>query len=184
MPVSLKVTYKKLWLLLNLGCIFIGHGLYSDFRQINIHVPDTQVIDTVKLFLKEDYHLKLSLLAQYFLREEIQTGNHDSIEDARSALRLWRKYQEFEAKGTVKQMIDEVYDYRRKQAYDPSRVKKGHPRRGANGGTSSADCGWLAATGRMTPSGRATPDFGSRPATPLARGKGRDTDVGFESPLK
>lgn len=33
--VSLKVAYKKLWILLNLGCIFVGHGLLKDFRIIS-----------------------------------------------------------------------------------------------------------------------------------------------------
>ncbi len=32
--VPLKIAYKKLWLLLNLGCIFVGHGLIKDFRNI------------------------------------------------------------------------------------------------------------------------------------------------------
>lgn len=33
--VSLKVAYKRLWILLNLGCVFIGHGLLKDFRIIS-----------------------------------------------------------------------------------------------------------------------------------------------------
>lgn len=33
--VPLKVAYKKLWLLLNSGCIFVGHGLVKDFRTIS-----------------------------------------------------------------------------------------------------------------------------------------------------
>lgn len=33
--VSLKVAYKRLWILLNLGCIFVGHGLLKDFRIIS-----------------------------------------------------------------------------------------------------------------------------------------------------
>ena len=31
----LKVVYKKLRLLVDLGCIFIGHGLSKDFRIIS-----------------------------------------------------------------------------------------------------------------------------------------------------
>lgn len=33
--VSLKVAYKRMWILLNLGCTFIGHGLLKDFRIIS-----------------------------------------------------------------------------------------------------------------------------------------------------
>jgi PAB-dependent poly(A)-specific ribonuclease subunit 2 len=35
--VPLKVAYKKLRLLVDLGCIFIGHGLSKDFRTISEH---------------------------------------------------------------------------------------------------------------------------------------------------
>lgn len=34
--VPLKVAYKKLRLLVDLGCIFIGHGLAKDFRTISL----------------------------------------------------------------------------------------------------------------------------------------------------
>ncbi|KAK0628889.1 ubiquitin carboxyl-terminal hydrolase-domain-containing protein [Bombardia bombarda] len=37
--VSLKVAYKKIWVLLNLGCRFLGHGMQGDFRVINIQPP-------------------------------------------------------------------------------------------------------------------------------------------------
>lgn len=33
--VSLKVAYKRMWILLNLGCTFVGHGLLQDFRIIS-----------------------------------------------------------------------------------------------------------------------------------------------------
>ncbi|KAJ4359488.1 poly(A)-specific ribonuclease [Didymosphaeria variabile] len=109
--VSLKHAYKKLWLLLNLGCTFIGHSLANDFRTINIHVPKSQTIDTVDLFFKPQLHRKLNLkfLAWCVLKEEIQGGMHDSIEDAVTALKLWRKYQEFVDAGVLEQMLNDVY---------------------------------------------------------------------------
>ncbi|KAI9848000.1 MAG: poly(A)-specific ribonuclease [Thelocarpon superellum] len=109
--IPLKIAYKKLWLLLNLGCIFVGHGLPKDFRTINMHVPKGQVIDTVDLFFIKARQRKLSLrfLAWFLLREDIQTETHDSIEDARTALKLYRKYQEFDDAGVLENIILDIY---------------------------------------------------------------------------
>ncbi|KKY24389.1 putative pab-dependent polyspecific ribonuclease subunit pan2 [Phaeomoniella chlamydospora] len=72
--VPLKVAYKKLWLLLNLGCVFVGHGLASDFRKINIQVPKSQTVDTQYLYLQPGKNRRLSLryLAWAVFREYIQ----------------------------------------------------------------------------------------------------------------
>lgn len=109
--VPLKAAYKKLWLLLHLGCVFVGHGLPKDFRIINIYVPKSQVVDTVELFFIRARQRKLSLrfLAWYVLREEIQLDSHDSIEDARTALRLWRKYLEFVDAGVFERILADIY---------------------------------------------------------------------------
>lgn len=113
--VSLKAVYKKLWVLLNLGVQFIGHGLKSDFRIINMHVPESQVIDTQELFsLGSRARRKLSLrfLAWLILKEDIQQNSdegHDSIEDAQTALKLWRKYLEYMDAGILENMIDEIW---------------------------------------------------------------------------
>lgn len=119
--VPLKVAYKKLWLLLNLGCIFVGHGLSKDFRMISIKPRKHQVIDTVDLFYIRARQRKLSLryLAWYLLKEDVQANNHDSIEDARTALRLWRKYEEFRDAGLVETILDEVYREGKKWGYKP-----------------------------------------------------------------
>lgn len=113
--VSLKEVYKKLWVLLNLGCKFIGHGLSSDFRTINIHVPEIQVIDTQDLYsLGQRSQRKLSLrfLAWLLLQEDIQQNaiaGHDSIEDARTALKLWRRYLEYVEEGSLEDVKDEIW---------------------------------------------------------------------------
>lgn len=107
----LKLVYKKMWILLNRGCKFLGHGLKQDFRVINIHVPKSQVIDTIDLlFLKSRLRkLSLSFLAWHLLRETIQLETHDSIEDARTALKLYRKYLEFEDAGILDAMLQDIY---------------------------------------------------------------------------
>lgn len=109
--VPLKVAYKKLWLLLNLGCSFLGHGLKQDFRVINIHVPKAQVIDTAEFFFVAARLRKLSLafLAWYLLKEDIQQETHDSIEDARTALKLYGKYLEFVDAGVLEMMLQDIY---------------------------------------------------------------------------
>lgn len=118
--VTLQTSYKKLWLLLNLGCVFIGHGLYNDFRTINIRVPDSQVIDTVDIYFKpRQRKLSLKFLAWYLLDSAVQTGNHDSIEDAKTALRLYQKYGELKEKGIYERTLDELYNEGRKWNYKP-----------------------------------------------------------------
>ncbi|KAI1347977.1 PAB-dependent poly(A)-specific ribonuclease subunit PAN2 [Xylaria sp. FL0043] len=109
--VPLKIAYKKIWILLNLGCKFLGHGLKQDFRVINIYVPKAQVIDTSDLFFIKTRLRKLSLqfLAYTVLKEDIQQHTHDSIEDARTALRLYRKYQEYAEAGILETMLQEIY---------------------------------------------------------------------------
>ncbi|KAL2187287.1 hypothetical protein L209DRAFT_753216 [Thermothelomyces heterothallicus CBS 203.75] len=121
--VSLKVAYKKLWVLLNLGCKFLGHGLRQDFRVINIQVPRAQVIDTIQVFFLKSRLRKLSLafLAWYLLKEDIQLETHDSIEDARTALKLYRKYLEFEDAGILETMLEDIYKAGRATGFKPPR---------------------------------------------------------------
>ncbi|KAI5464781.1 ubiquitin carboxyl-terminal hydrolase-domain-containing protein [Mariannaea sp. PMI_226] len=119
----LKLAYKKLWILLNLGCKFLGHGLKQDFRVINIHVPKSQIIDTIDLFFLQSRLRKLSLafLAWYLLREDIQMETHDSIEDSRTALKLYRKYLEFQDAGILEAMLQDIYRAGREVNFKPPR---------------------------------------------------------------
>jgi len=107
----LKIVYKKLRALVDRGCVFIGHGLSKDFRIINIFVPPEQVIDTVDLYFIKARQRRLSLkfLTWFVLEENIQAETHDSIEDARSALRLYKAYHKFEEDGTFDEKLEELY---------------------------------------------------------------------------
>ena len=40
----------------------------------------------------------------------IQGGSHDSVEDARTALMLYRKHQQLTAKGDLANQLRELYD--------------------------------------------------------------------------
>lgn len=108
---TLQTSYRKLWLLLNLGCIFVGHGLQNDFRCINLHVPKNQIRDTADFFYLPELKRKLSLkfLAYILLKEKVQTGNHDSIEDANTALLLYKKYLELTAIGEFESTLHRIY---------------------------------------------------------------------------
>ncbi len=114
--VPLKTAYKKLRLLVDLGCSFIGHGLSKDFRIINIHVPKDQVIDTVDLYHSASHPRKLSLrfLSWFLLKRDIQSGTaaegHDSVEDASAALQLYKLYQQFEADDRIDDVMEDLYD--------------------------------------------------------------------------
>ncbi|KAH7093275.1 PAB-dependent poly(A)-specific ribonuclease subunit PAN2 [Paraphoma chrysanthemicola] len=169
-PVSLKHAYKKLWLLLNLGCVFVGHSLANDFRTINIHVPQSQVVDTSKLFFLPDFKRRLNLkfLAWCVLKEQIQQDTHDSIEDARTALKLWRKYQEYVDAGVLEPMLNDIYA-------TGSQVKFKAPGSGgaAVGGNGRPGTAIANSTGRDTPEPMTTPKKGS------AFG-----GVGFRSPMR
>ncbi|KAI5919619.1 PAB-dependent poly(A)-specific ribonuclease subunit PAN2 [Camillea tinctor] len=110
--VPLKIAYKKIWILLNLGCKFLGHGLKQDLRVINIHIPKAQVIDTSAIFFIQERLRRLSLqfLAYTTLKEDIQLQTHDSIEDARTALKLYKKYLEYSEAGIFETMLQEIYN--------------------------------------------------------------------------
>ncbi|ELU03678.1 hypothetical protein CAPTEDRAFT_225482 [Capitella teleta] len=114
---TLKSTYLKLRYLIDRGCLFVGHGLKKDFRVINLVIKSDQVIDTVDLFhLPRQRMISLKFLAWYFLGTTIQSDMHDSIEDARTALRLYHKYQEMckEGMDMVRETLKEMYETGRK----------------------------------------------------------------------
>jgi PAB-dependent poly(A)-specific ribonuclease subunit 2 len=77
----------------------------------DIFVPPEQVIDTVDLYFLRARQRRLSLrfLSWFVLNEHIQTDTHDSIEDARSALNLYKAYNELEKQGLFDQKLEELY---------------------------------------------------------------------------
>uniref|UniRef100_A0A915ANS2 USP domain-containing protein n=1 Tax=Parascaris univalens TaxID=6257 RepID=A0A915ANS2_PARUN len=109
--ISLKGTYLKLLYLLQQGVIFVGHGLSSDFNALSIYVPSDQMRDTVHLFyLPGQRMISLQFLAWYLFEESIQQTAHDSVEDARMAFRLYKKYLELSENGKLQSVITELYE--------------------------------------------------------------------------
>ncbi|KAJ3219092.1 poly(A)-specific ribonuclease [Dinochytrium kinnereticum] len=119
--VPLKTAYKKLRLLVDLGCVFVGHGLKKDFRIINILIPPAQVIDTVDIFWIKERQRKLSLrfLSWSLLRNDIQKDTHDSVEDARTAMLLYKKYVEFKQQGMFEDVLERLYEEGRTYNFRP-----------------------------------------------------------------
>ncbi|KAI8801403.1 ubiquitin carboxyl-terminal hydrolase-domain-containing protein [Cladochytrium replicatum] len=127
--VRLKSAYRKLRALVDMGCIFVGHGLKKDFRTISkcshILVPPEQVIDTVDIYFLKSRQRKLSLrfLAWRVLNQDIQTVSHDSIEDARTALALYKRYLELSEAGTFQSVLEEIYEDGRAYNYRPPQAQ-------------------------------------------------------------
>jgi len=123
----LKSVYKKLALMVSKGIVFIGHGLKSDFRIINILVPPGQVIDTVDIFWKPGQRrIGLRFLISYLLRDaefkNFQADTHDSIQDAKAALHLYLVYKELqdqEDPDAFKNKLDEIYQAGHRSNWDP-----------------------------------------------------------------
>jgi len=109
-----RTAYLKLRMFVDRGCIFVGHGLNTDFETANIFVPKDQILDTVEFWrLPGQRKLSLRFLAAYFLKEDIQDEVHDSIEDAKIALLLYRHYQSVENKGHLhlQGVLQQLYAY-------------------------------------------------------------------------
>jgi len=120
---TLKNAYLKLRYLVDNGVKLIGHGLAKDFRIINIIVPPEQVIDTVELFhVKRMRKIALKFLASFLLNLDIQTETHNSIEDARTALALYRMYEKLEESGQFEQVLQQIYTIGRHTNWSPEAV--------------------------------------------------------------
>jgi len=120
--VPLKSAYKKLRLLVDMKCRFVGHGLLKDFRIINILVPPDQVIDTVNLYYipQRQRRVGLRFLAWFLCKRDIQTSGHDSVEDAKMALELWERYQEMEKDGSLVKVLESIYDQGKLLSWKPT----------------------------------------------------------------
>jgi RNA exonuclease 4 len=79
--------------------IVVGHALHHDFETLEIPRPDDQQIrDTcLNSALKPPNRKQtpsLRLLSEYWLDRKVQDGSHSSVEDARMAMLLFKKFKD------------------------------------------------------------------------------------------
>lgn len=82
------------------GSIVVGHDLAHDFAVIGLQPPKTCIRDTAKFVplrglagLIKTHNPSLKNLTAILLGRTIQNGAHCSLEDARAALDIYRKYE-------------------------------------------------------------------------------------------
>jgi RNA exonuclease 4 len=79
------------------GRIIVGHDIRHDLEALKLDHPRKNIRDTARFseFKKYGHGPKpaLRVLAREILGVEIQTGQHSSLEDARVAMLLFRKYK-------------------------------------------------------------------------------------------
>jgi hypothetical protein len=77
----------------------------------DLFVPPEQVLDTVDIYYKKERQRRISLrfLSWYVLKEPIQQETHDSIEDAKAALLLYKEFQRCEGEGKFDELLEQIY---------------------------------------------------------------------------
>ena len=53
--------------------------------------------------------VSLRFLAWHFMNLSIQTETHDSVEDAKTALSLYKKFKEMEKNGCAQHAVEKLY---------------------------------------------------------------------------
>ena len=113
--VTMRTAYLKLRLLVDRGCVFVGHGLKTDFRILNIFVPPNQIIDTVTIFYQpKSRMIGLRFLANFLLCHDMQQDTRDSIEDAKAAYALYNKALELKSDEDKNTFGRKIYEFGRK----------------------------------------------------------------------
>jgi len=82
------------------------------------------VLDTVNLYTSDDHKRKLSLrfLSWFLLKKDIQTASHDSIEDARYALLLYKLWTNFKRDNRLSDVMDDIFFEGHKLVSDARKV--------------------------------------------------------------
>jgi len=78
--------------------VLVGHAIANDLKVLYLTHPIREIRDTAKYFSPEDYGGRgqapsLKKLTQHHLGIKIQKSSHDSVEDARAAMRLYMLFK-------------------------------------------------------------------------------------------
>ncbi|KAL4717270.1 hypothetical protein ACJJTC_017157 [Scirpophaga incertulas] len=75
------------------GKLLIGHSVSVDLQALGIRHPESQIRDIADRYKVDGKSLSLKILARDKLGEDIQTGNfHDPEEDAKAAMKIYKRY--------------------------------------------------------------------------------------------
>ena len=77
--------------------ILIGHSIHNDFLALNYEHPKNLIRDTSKFKRFRNNHnqsYSLKYLSEVYLNKTIQTSTHDSVEDSRATLCLYKMFEE------------------------------------------------------------------------------------------
>jgi RNA exonuclease 4 len=78
--------------------IVVGHAVHHDFEALEIIQPEPSGIRDTCLYSalrppNRKQTPSLRLLAEYWLDKQVQTGTHSSVEDARTCMILYKRFQ-------------------------------------------------------------------------------------------
>ena len=78
--------------------IVVGHAVHHDFEALEIPQPAQEFIRDTCLYSalrppNRKQTPSLRLLAEYWLDKQVQTGTHSSVEDARTCMILYKRFQ-------------------------------------------------------------------------------------------
>ncbi|KAL3798250.1 hypothetical protein HJC23_000164 [Cyclotella cryptica] len=108
--VTTREAYLKVRLLMERGCLFVGHGLNQDFRVINISIPPNQIIDTTEIYHQPNQrYISLRFLCNYVLDRDMQQEVHDSVEDARASYELYKIALSLKSEGKFDEFLVQLY---------------------------------------------------------------------------
>jgi RNA exonuclease 4 len=92
------------------GCTVVGHAISHDLQALDIVLPSDHVADTQKLY-KLSHGVKavsLKKLVEAELGRSIQEGEHDSVQDARATMEIYRKLFIMHTNSQTKERTREV----------------------------------------------------------------------------
>jgi len=143
-----EVAIEKAAALLS-GKVVVGHAVANDFQALTLSHPYAFVRDTA-LFRplrppgREKKTPSLMGLAAHWLHESIHEGHHDSVEDARVALRLYRlksRLWEKQMRSAMQQSLEEGEDAAAEESDDEGERVDAQGRPVAAGGSEAKRTG-------------------------------------------